>query len=327
MIKKKEMRPIFISGLYRSGTKLLTRLIEQSREVKTTYDTIHFLRFSHNKYSPIELKYDQLVYDTRERVFNRWNMDFNADKTLECIKANSVISEAIVYDCMMREFLGLSVGQRWAEKTNVEWEGMSEFLDLFPHGQAIHIYRDPRAVLASYKHMTNQEGIKYLDAVFASLAMFNFIEQEHIKNNPRILLLKYEDFVLDPERAVRNICSFLGIEYEPSMLDASAFTDKYGNKLDTDSSFTEQKDKIDASSMEIWKEKLNSVEVYLTEMVLKDRMKIFGYELSGVDLSQQEFVELYAVLHDKFLIKRYKYWLKYANGVQAYPSMDDAYTI
>jgi len=105
----------------------------------------------------------------------------------------------------------------------------------------------------------------------------------------------------------------------------STYTNKYGDKLDTDSSFTKQKRGIDASSLNIWKDKLSSVEIYLSEMVLKEKLKNFGYELNGIDLSKEEFVNLYDILHDEFVVKRYKYWLKRADGVQAYPNTENAY--
>lgn len=320
------MNPIFISGLYRSGTTVLTRILDQSNEVSTTYDTIHFLRFSYNKYNPISENYRKLIQDTRDRVVEKLNLDFNIDNVLNQLRDKN-ITQALVYDSIMKEFLQLTSNERWAEKTNVEWESIVDFLKMYPEGKAIHIYRDPRAVLASYKNFTNQPGLSYMDAIFASLAMFNFIQRDEIKNNENILLLCYEDFVKSPESYTKNICDFLGIKYKNEMLDVSSFKDIHGKKFERNSSFGGHKNRIDTSSMEIWKNKLSDIEIYLTEMVLKDKLKDFNYELSGTDLSQNDFKKLFEVLNDDFVNKRYKYWLKNANGLQGYPNTENLYHI
>ena len=320
------MKPIFISGLYRSGTTILTRIIDQANELCSTYDTIHFMRFSYNKYLPIEDNYKKLVQDTRDRVYNRWKLDFNVENVINYLEQKE-ITQATVYNCMMAEFLELKDDKRWAEKTNVEWESIPDFLEMFPDGKVIHIYRDPRAVLASYKNMTNQPGLMYLDAIFASLAMFNFMQKNEIRNNKQIMLLSYEEFVKAPEKWVKNICEFLEVEFKDSMLNVSEFKDMYGNSFERNSSFKGHKNSIDTSSMDVWKEKLSDIEIYFCEMVLKSKLIEFDYELTGIDLNKDDFNKLYDILHDNFIEKRYKYWLKYGNGVQGYTNTENIYVI
>jgi len=318
--------PVFISGLYRSGTTILTRIIDQSDEISCTYDTIHFLRFSYGKYLPIENRYEELLNDTNKRISSKFNLSFDVSKAISCIKNESKITEATVYNCIMHHFLNNSNNkERWAEKTQVEWESIPDFLNMFPNGKVIHIYRDPRAVLASFKHKTIHTGSMYLDAIFASLAMFNFLQEKKVCNNERVYILKYEDFVGSPERFIKDICNFLNMTYSSKMLDVSSFKDIHGKKFDTNSAFTGQKKSINDSSVGIWKEKLSNIEIYLTEMILKDKMIDFDYSLSGIDLCKEEFLELHSLLHDDFLYKRYKYWLKFGNGQQAYPNKEQAY--
>ncbi|MGM0520200.1 MAG: sulfotransferase [Campylobacterota bacterium] len=320
------LEPIYISGLYRSGTKLLTSLLDQCDTVKTTYDTVHFMRFSYNKYLPIELNYKKLVRDTHARILKRWGMNFDVEKTLKIISSQNDITQAKVYDAIMRQFLNLENNIRWAEKTNVEWEGIEGFLDMFKNGKVIHIYRDPRAVLASYKYMTIHEGLKYLDAIFASLAMFNYISQEKILKNQNILLLKYEDFVKNPRQNTIKICDFLEIKFTEKMLDVTSFKDKFGNNFDTDSSFTPQKKAIDTSSVNLWQEKLSVVEIYFTELILKKQMEAFSYKPLSVVLTNKESEEFNKLLKDPFIAKRYNYFIKYEDGQQAYPNTKDAYS-
>ena len=320
-----DSRPVFISVLYRSGSTLLTLILNQSEELKISYDIIHFMRFSYGKYLPIENRYKQLVKDTKNRIMKRWKLNLNDDEIARYIGKHERVTEAIVYDEEMKSFLNLKENQRWGDRSAVKWEGILPFLEMFPQGKSIHIYRDPRAVLASYKYFTYHPGLMYLDAIFASLAMFNFIEQENIVQHERIYLLKYEDLVFYPNKTIKEICNFLEIKFTEKMLDVTSFEDNFGQPFDANSIFTGPRKKIDTSTVNLWKEKLSRIETYLTEMILKDKLRKHGFGLSGADLTKEEFCEMYEMLHSDFLYKRYKYWLKNAEGVEAYPDDKDAY--
>ena len=96
------------------------------------------------------------------------------------------------------------------------------------------------------------------------------------------------------------------------MLNVAQFKDFKGEKFDTDSSFTSQKETIDKSSRDLWKNNLSNVEIYLTEMVLKDQMVSLGYNLSEINLNQQETDEFKKILENKYINKRILYWKKIA---------------
>jgi len=318
-------KPVFISGLYRSGTTILTRILDQNENIKSTYDTIHYMRFSYNKYAPIENNYKQLIKDTSSRIKDRWNMNLDTTAIFNLLEERN-ISEASVYNAIMTVFLKIKNNQRWCEKTNVNWESIPHFLKMFPNAKVIHIYRDPRAVLASYREMTiHKENFMYMDAIFASLAMFNFISLIEIKKNPNILLLKYEDFVSYPEQYTKKVCSFLDISYNSKMLDVKSYKDKFGKKFDTDSSFTAQKNNIDTSSLDLWKKELSKLEIFLCEKILREKLIQFNYSLKNPTLNNEEQNSLNRILNTPFINKRYSYYLKHLNGLEAYPNSPGAY--
>ena len=45
--------PIFITGVWRSGTTLISRIFNNHPELDITYDSVHFMRFSFNHYDQI----------------------------------------------------------------------------------------------------------------------------------------------------------------------------------------------------------------------------------------------------------------------------------
>lgn len=320
-----DSKPVFISVLYRSGSTLLSLVLDQSSELNMSYDMIHFMRFSYGKYPPIEENFTSLVEDTSKRVADRWDQLLDVKDAVRRIKAHDKITEAVVYDEMMRSFLSIGPGERWGDRSAVRWTGILPFLEMFPQGKVIHIYRDPRAVLASYKFHTYHKEPMYLDATFAALAMFNYLKRPEIIKNENILLLKYEDLVSAPDEQIKGVCRFLDIEFTDKMLDVGSFTENTGDPFDSNSSFKSNRKSIDKSCIDIWKEKLTRVDIHLTEMILKDKLIEYGYVLSGVDLNKEELREVETLLHSEFLLPRYNYWLETGDGQEAYPDTEGAY--
>jgi hypothetical protein len=317
--------PVFVSFLYRSGSTLLVLALDQSAELAVSYDTIHFMRFSYGKYRPVEKNYERILKDTDERIREKWQLRLDLPEIRSRISAHDRISEGIVYDEIMRSFLGLDENGRWIDRSDVCWEGIPGFLEMFPEGRVVHLYRDPRAVLSSYKHMTYHPEPMYLDAVFASLSMFNFISRDEIRNHPGIHLLKYEDLVCSPEKILVDLCTFLGIRFTDRMLEVGNFIDRFGKKFDSNSSFTGPRMSFDTRTIDLWKKKLSNVEIRFTEMILKEKMESFGYRSASPVLNKKETGELAGLLDHEFLRPRYNYWLAHGDGQQAFPNTPGAY--
>ena len=213
---------------------------------------------------------------------------------------------------------------RWGDRTALRWEGIKPFLKMFPHGKVIVNYRDPRAILASYKHSTYLPEPMYLDVIFSTLALFNYISSlGNVSKN--VHLVKYEDLIEKPVYIIKKASQFLEIDYKDEMLNVAQFKDFKGEKFDTDSSFTSQKKSIDKSSRDLWREKLSNTEIHFTEMILKNHMLSFGFDLSGINLNQEELNKFKILLNDKYINKRFLYWKKNGNGLESHPDTVGAY--
>ncbi len=319
-------KPVFFTGQVRSGGTLLTRIFDKSDNLKVAYDTIHYMRFAFGNYHPLEKNYDRLLVEMNERLNKKWELSINIKEIKETVSKYSKITDAVIYDSIMRSFLRISnnYGIRWGDRTALRWEGIKSFLKMFPQGKVIINYRDPRAILASYKYSTYLPEPMYLDTIFSSLALFNYIFSLD-KNSKNIHLIKYEDLIENPEFIIKKASQFLEIDYKDEMLNVAQFKDFKGEKFDTDSSFTSQKETIDKSSRDLWKNNLSNVEIYLTEMVLKDQMVSLGYNLSEINLNQQETDEFKKILENKYINKRILYWKKNCNGQESFPDKIGAY--
>tara|TARA_A100000164_G_C21896373_1_gene768138 strand:- start:35 stop:1015 length:981 start_codon:yes stop_codon:yes gene_type:complete len=319
-------KPVFFTGQVRSGGTLLTRIFDQSDNLKVAYDTIHYMKFAFKNYHPLEKNYSQLLIEMNERLNKRWELSINIKEIKDTLSKYSKITEAVVYDSIMRSFLKINNNDniRWGDRTVLSWESINQFLEMFPQGKVIINYRDPRAILASYKHSTYLPEPMYLDVIFSTLALFNYISSLG-EVSKSVHLIRYEDLIEKPAFIIKKASQFLEIDYKDEMLNVAQFKDFKGEKFDTDSSFTSQKETIDKSSRDLWREKLSNIEIYFTEMILKNHMLSFGFDLSEINLNQEELNKFKILLNDKYINKRFLYWKKNGNGLESHPDTAGAY--
>lgn len=82
----------------------------------------------------------------------------------------------------------------------------------------LHVVRDGRAVLNSYLRAFPHLSVDYLSQRWLQ----NLDESMHIYDNfpdQRKMRVRYENLATDPEGTMRSVCQWLGIPFEPSMLE------------------------------------------------------------------------------------------------------------
>ena len=316
--------PIFITGIYRSGSTLLTRILDAHPDLAVTYETVHFMRFCYQKYNPLtNEKITNLLTQVNERINNRHGLSFKVNYVMDILKNKQCIDYAKIYDAIMKTlFILESDASRWGEKTLVAWRQIPSFLEMFPNGKTIIAIRDPRAVLCSFKNFTHEPEPNYLDSIFAYLDLIDTIAdlQKKISNNS-LFIFKYENFLDNPKDYCQKICDFLQIEFLPQMLDFKRYKDRQGNHWKGNSSFTKNLDMISTSFKDIWKEKILPEDLLLLESILNDKMSEIGYPLSEKLIDHKLASKMFDKIKHSTLIKeRFCKWILTDKGVQSYPS-------
>ena len=66
----KNKSPILITGTFRSGTTLISRILNNHPKIGVLYDSVNFMRFSYDKYNPIqdEKQYKLLISEISQRI-------------------------------------------------------------------------------------------------------------------------------------------------------------------------------------------------------------------------------------------------------------------
>ncbi|MBU47048.1 MAG: hypothetical protein CMD28_06415 [Flavobacteriales bacterium] len=315
--------PVFITGVYRSGTTILTGILGAHEELDISHPSVQYFRYILKKgISPDD--YKEIIHSISERVDLRYGIKLNIERILKDIdKEMSIegISHKIIYDSIMRS-LYLNSGKRWGEKSLLEWTNIPTFLEMFPSGKTIHIIRDPRDVLASYKNMTYETGDKYLDAVFNCLdSMRHAQKYTSSLSQEEYCLVYFEDLINHRIREVERICSFLEIGFDKSLYKEDKIKEGVGEgsvHLTTASHSSFPEDIGD--SFKRWDTKLSKNEIFFTESILSKMMTEFGYELSE-SYEDNHLEWLLEIMSENELInERFINFLMTGKGAEGFPS-------
>ncbi len=202
---------VFLISQPRAGSTLLQKMLGSHREIQTSVEPWILL---------------PLVYLIKEEgvrgEYNDLNPNLNIMEFLD-----SIAGGRTCYMDGVREMMGniysaaISGGKRYfLDKTPRYYLIIPELAELFPDAKFILLFRNPIAVLASM--YTTWLG---------SLGLLNSNVKTDLLKAPRLLVkgknilaerakcITYESLVTDPEKELADICSWLSIPYESSMIE------------------------------------------------------------------------------------------------------------
>jgi len=212
-------KPIFVSGVYRSGTTYTASLISSSPVIAGSSSSLKFLRFCLGRYGNLNSRKMRkiLIEESARRLKVRLNIDTDVDKILQLSDLDENPSYASMYDLLMRQiFIKNNKQTDWLEKIALCWSKIPDFLSMFPNGKVVHVIRDPRDVMASYKKHTFEIGYTYLDAAFnsnSSMTMANNLIDE------RVFVVKSEDLYDLNSKKVEELFSFLDLPFDKKIIN------------------------------------------------------------------------------------------------------------
>lgn len=147
---------------------------------------------------------------------------------------------------------------------------------------AVHMVRDPRAVVASrnYGRYFEVTGSKY--PIFLIIRSWLTAVATYLDNKvkDRYWMIRYEDLVTSPRKTLETVCKVLKVDFREKMLDVARYTDAAGNPWATNSSFENHRT-LSTSSIDQWVSVLSDREIELIEYFCESEMKCLGYQVTN----------------------------------------------
>ena len=291
--------PVFICGHPKSGTSLLRGILDSHPELVTYPEETGFFRryLPKAQGQPLDEKLalsDQFL--THIFDWNRENPPPNQagfpDRDYSNISAQAIrdtqrrlVRERLDHDGDILSAAVLAYGEVvgkltprlrwWVEKTPYNERFVSQIFSFWPQARCVHMVRDPRDNYSSYvrKHPD------WTPAGFAGswrTSTLAGLRNEKTFGSDRYLIIRYEDFALQPEATISRLCAFLGIQDSDAMRQPT----RDGRPWQGNSMFPDQFNGISAAPVGRWHELVSPTDCFVIETLCAAPMSSLHYEHS-----------------------------------------------
>ncbi|MGA7272857.1 MAG: sulfotransferase [Acidimicrobiia bacterium] len=285
--------PILVTGPDRSGTTLLYTILASHPEIMMVRRT-NLWRWFDNKYGDLSqpanldacletmMRYERLSVLSIDPVMAR--AEFEKGER----------SYGRLFEILFQQQAERSGRARWGDKSLHTELCADRVFEEWPHARIVYLMRDPRD---RYISVIGREG-KGSDrhaSVIGRWIRSTRAAEDHAKRRPQSFrIIRYEDLVADPERVVRDVCEFVGVEYHPAMLEMGGGDDRTAQG--GNSSFEPiEPGVITTRSVGRYRNVLDEQTVAFIQTVCGPWMRRHGYELDPLNLSPAERIRAYVI--------------------------------
>ncbi len=307
--------PVFVVGPSRSGTTLMSRVVSRTERVRSLSEVHFFERLWQPTSGNGELSESEslalaarLVHTQHRGLFyKQGSATDHQDEALEIVHA---LGDGRTPLGIYGEFLNFEGrkrgGSTGCDQTPRNVFYLKEILAEFPDARVIMMVRDPRAVMLSQKNKWRRRSLgeaalprrevvrawsNYHPLVTARLWKGAVEAGERVADDPRVLVVRFEDLLRDAETTVRRVAEHCGGDFRPEMLDVPQVSSSLAN--DSSDELGLRVEMADA-----WRRHggLSATEISLCEKVAGSAMRRYDYALDNLKVSKVVLAGWYAML-------------------------------
>lgn len=204
--------PVLIMGCPRSGTTLLSQIVDSHSRIAVYHETQYYPLFRPDLHRYGDLR-------------NSSNLKRLIADLQEAVRTQSIVPPAIeefeqslvapTFEGVFTTFLHLYAQRqrkaRGGDKTPRHFVYLSEILERLPDSPVIFIVRDPRDVVLSMRK-------RFGTSIAGTTRLWNEAVRNLSQASRPVHLIHYERLIDATAEAVEAICAFIGERYEPAML-------------------------------------------------------------------------------------------------------------
>ncbi len=293
--KNRETLPaVFIVGMARSGTTLLSEILNAHSSIAVSPETHYFRKYwADEEKSTLEKRLaltEEFLAGDEFKQFgysNEQKEEIRAEVFAAIRKGQSQILDIVLTRYRLKHNKPV-----WCEKTPVHMLYLAHIANLFPQSKFICLVRDPRDTCLSLKKVPFNAGSTVSIARrWKRYARLSVLYQNEYPDSFRVI--KYEDLIRRPEQQALKICRFLNIDFQSEML----------NQKNDPATFDGQKEywklnatkPIDQNNYDKWKHEMKPGEIYFLQKYLGREMGRYNYAIKPEILNFNILKQLIAI--------------------------------
>lgn len=269
--------PVFVVGMPRSGTTLLSSLLDAHPDLAVAPETHYFTRCwtggRIDGWADVERMLARL--DRQPGVHDMALSEAEWAAIRERLRALDTPTHGDILRALLDTYAARSDAPAWGEKTPDHLRTVPEMARQFPDAVFLAIIRDPRDVVLSLRNLpwsrsTLPEQAWTWRRYTARIARY------HEDYEDRFFSLRYEALIAEPEETLRDVCAFLETPFQASML---RLEEQETRPFDADREPWKENStrRIDASNREKWRTQMPDVERVLVEGIVGHWLTDHGY--------------------------------------------------
>jgi hypothetical protein len=228
--------PVFVVGMPRSGTKLLRGLLNAHSKIGIPLNETEFLPYL-DRHWP---QFGDLSRRDRFESFYKWiTATFYFQNRLKehgekielstwYLMCKDDFSLPNVFEQLIRHDANVDEGGVWGDKSPSYLGYLPVIKRLYPDAKIIHIIRDVRDYVLSMEKAFGKDrkraAQRWVDTIYKAKNDMDSFQRD-------VLEVQYEDLLQDPSNVLREVCGFIGLSYEESMIHLEKSTENLGDTV------------------------------------------------------------------------------------------------
>ncbi len=278
--------PVFVVGLSRSGSTLLSRMLDAHSALAIFPETWWYVAL--DRFGCLEEFTDPWQYILfLNQVWDSLKSERDPAArvlAMEGVKQPQYVGPTRpVLEKLGRAYASVRKARVWGEKTpgHVLW--LPQIRALFPNARVVATVRDPRDVLVSYDERWNH-GRGDTDFLMKSAAQVKHylahLLYQSVFPPEQVCRVKYESLVSQPSVVLEEVCRFLQLDFEPGMLEFYRQQEK-AERSTSDAKHHELLSKpATTERINRYVQKFRPAQCALIERFLHEEMNVLGYGAS-----------------------------------------------
>jgi hypothetical protein len=261
----------FVVGSARSGTTLLRLMLNAHSEISVPPES----RFVVELYRQGKTSVDEFLSSlARHPRYQAWELDIDAVRAQ--INRETTPSYRELVEAAYRAYAAQRNKSSWGDKTPRYVLDIDLLSRLFSDAGFVHVVRDGRNVALSYADMpfgpktVARAADRWKSRVRAGR------DGGRSLSPARYMELYYERLVAEPEQELRKLCAFLGVSFEPGMLEYGTLArDEVQTRAQR---YNPHVTKKPTAGVRSWERQMSPLQVAVFESVAGDLLQELGYE-------------------------------------------------